>query len=185
MKRALILAAVLTFSLAVFAQEGTPLQVFGGYQHMSNYSVGQSGWIASANYDFNNWLGAEGDLSGAYGTQNLGAIGNILPNVPSSIHSRLHMFVFGPRATYRPESRDKWNAFGHLLFGWAHTNVSSAGVGDADSAFAWGIGGGARYFFTDHVGGQAQLDEMRTKFFNKGDWHPRIALGIVYRFGTK
>lgn len=185
MKRAIFLAAVLTFSLAMFGQEGAPLQIFGGYQHMSNYSIGQSGWIASANYDLNNWLGIEGDVSGAYGTQDLGTIASILPNVPDKIHSRLHMFNFGPRATYRPESSDKWNAFGHLLFGWAHTNVSSAGADEGDSAFAWGIGAGAKYFFTDHVGGQVQFDEMRTSFFSHGDWHPRVGLGLVYRFGTK
>jgi hypothetical protein len=185
MKRAIFLAAVLTCSLAMFGQEGMPLQIFGGYQHMSNYSVGQSGWIATANYDFSHWLGLEGDLSGAYGTQNLGTVAVILPNVPNGIHSRLHMFTAGPRVTYRPASSDKWNAFGHLLFGYAHTNVSASGTGQSASSFAWGLGGGAKYFFTQHIGGQAQFDEMRTNFFSHGDWHPRIALGVVYRFGTK
>ena len=185
MKRALLLTAVLLGSLTLLAQtEGPPIDIYGAYSHVSNFDVGQSGWLASANYDVNHWLGIEGDLSGAYGHKNLGTVAVLLPGIPSKINSRMHSFNAGPRITYRPTDA-KWNGFGHLLFGVSHTNVSATGVSDADTSFSWLLGAGGTYYFADHLGARAQLDLLRTNFFSKGDWHPRIGLGVVYRFGSK
>ncbi len=96
----------------------------------------------------------------------------------------MHSFDVGPRITYRLSS-GRIGAFGHLLFGFSHTNVNATGASDSDSSFSWVLGGGANYFFTQHFGGRAQLDLLRTNFFNQGASHPRIALGLLYRFGTK
>jgi opacity protein-like surface antigen len=165
------------------AQTESPHRVdlFGGYSHTGNYNIGQSGWIASANYNLSSFLGVEADLSGNYGSQDLGGAAAILPNVPNSLNSRMHSFNVGPSGTYRSES-GKYDAFGHLLFGTSHTNVSAAGVGDGSTSFSWVLGGGADYNFTRTWAARAQLDLLRTNFFSRGGSHGRIALGVVYRF---
>jgi hypothetical protein len=188
MRRSLLVTiAVLTFSSAwLFAQssEVPPIDIFGAYSHSSNFGVGQSGWLASANYNIVPNLGVEADLSGGYGSKDLGTIAVILPGVPNTLHSRMHSFNLGPRFTFRPSSNNNADAFGHLLFGFSHTNVSATGTADSDTSYSWILGGGGDYFFTDHFGGRAQIDLLRTNFFNHGDNHARVALGVVYRFGT-
>ena len=188
MRRSLLMViAVLSFGSAfVVAQsdEVPPLDIFGAYSHSSNFSVGQSGWLGSANYNVVPNLGIEADVSGGYGTRDLGAIASILPGVPEKVHSRMHSFNVGPRFTFRPSSTNNADAFGHLLFGFSHTNVSASTANDSDTSYSWVLGGGGDYFFTDHLGGRAQIDLLRTNFFNHGDNHARVSLGVVYRFGT-
>ena len=183
--RILGVCAVLLLSGALaFAQTDNPrLDLFGGYSHVGNYNIGLSGWTASATWHLSNMFGIEGDLSGGYGSSNLGGAGAILPNVPNSIGSRIHNFNFGPIGIYHPAETDKYDAFGHLLFGFSHTNVNAAGIGEGDTAFSWVLGGGADYNFTPTWAARAQLDLLHTKFFNDGQNHGRISLGIVYRLG--
>jgi len=169
--------------LPLLAQSETPrFDIFGGYSHVGNYNIGLNGWIASGNLNFNRWFGIEGDVSGHYGSQTLGPAVIILPGVPNKINSRMHNFDFGPSLTYRSS---KYNAFGHLLFGASHTNVSAAGFGQGDTAFSWVLGGGADYNLTQKWAARFQLDLLRTDFFNHGDSHGRVSLGIVYRLGER
>lgn len=170
-------------TLPLLAQDETPrVDIFGAYSHANNFNVGMSGWLASGNLNLNRWLGVEGDINGEYGTQDIGAIGVLLPGVPTKIHSRMHSFNFGPSATYRSEQYD---AFGHLLFGVSHTNLNAAGTSQGDSSFSWVLGGGGDYNFTPTWAGRFQLDLLRTNFFNRGANHARIAVGIVYRLGSQ
>jgi len=180
----LICFAVLIPAASAQTSEPPPIDVFGSYMHTSNFDVGQSGWLASANYDFARWLGAEGDVSGSYGHRDLGTIAVILPGVPNRINSRMHSFLLGPRATFR-NPNGKVSGFGHLLFGVSHTNVSATGSSEGDTSFSWVLGAGGDYYFTPHIGGRLQLDWLRTNFFDRGDNHARVALGVVYRFGTR
>lgn len=189
MKRALVLySAVLSIcllTLPLAAQtEQPPVDIFGAYSHTSNFDVGQSGWLASANYDLSHWLGIEGDVSGAYGHKDLGTIAAILPGVPNRVNSRMHSFNFGPRITYRAES-GKFNGFGHLLFGVGHTNISATGADESDTAFSWVLGGGGDYNLLPRVAARLQLDLLHTNFFNRGDNHPRVSIGLVYRLGSR
>jgi len=176
-------ASLCLLALPLCAQTEAPHRVdlFGGYSHTGNYNIGQSGWIASANYNISGPLGVEADVSGNYGTQDLGGAAVILPNVPNSLHSRMHSFNVGPSGTYRAPS-GKYNAFGHLLFGTSHTNVSAAGVGDGSTSFSWILGVGGDYNFTRQWAARAQLDFLRTNFFSRGGNHGRVAFGLVYRF---
>lgn len=185
---ALIVATILT--AAASAQVGTTIQnrlndprldIFGGYSHVGNYGVGLNGWIASADWHLFRYIGLEGDINGDYGSKGLQAA-SILPNLPSSIGGRMHNFNFGPQGTYRAPS-GKYNAFGHLLFGFSHTNVNSAGIGEGSTSFSWVLGGGADYNLSRTWAARAQLDLLHTNFFNSGQNHGRIALGVVYRFG--
>jgi opacity protein-like surface antigen len=155
--------------------------VFGGYSHVGNYGIGESGWIASLHYNFSDWVGAEADVSGNYGAQNFGAASIILPGVPGSVHDRMHSFDFGPRVTYRSDSED-YNIFGHALFGFSHTNLSSSGVSESSTSFSWVLGGGADYNLSDTWAARAQIDFLRTNFFDSASNHGRVAIGLVYRF---
>ena len=187
MKRAIVfmaLSALFLFSFPALAQtEQPPIDIFGAYSHVSNFDVGQSGWLASANYDVNDWFGLEGDLSGNYGQKEF-AVATLLPGVPEKINSRMHSFNAGPRITWR-ESSGRINAFGHVLFGFSHTNVNAAGAGDSDTSFSWALGGAGDYYFVPKFGARLQLDLLRTNFFSKGDTHPRVAIGLVYRLGNR
>jgi len=181
--RAAIVAAILLFSTSAFAQVENPrLDLFAGYSHRGNYNIGLNGWLASANWHLYKWFGLEGDLSGGYGSSDLGGAGAILPNVPNRINSRMHSFDFGPSGTYHPSSR-KYDAFGHLLFGVSHTNVNAAGAGEGDTSFSWVLGGGADYNIANAWAGRVQIDLLHTNFFQSGQNHGRVSLGLVYRFG--
>jgi opacity protein-like surface antigen len=190
MKARLLPAIVVLFlmtSSSAFAQTGSdeqpPFDMYFGYSHSSNFSTGLNGWIVAANYNLNNsWLGVEGEISGHYGSQNLGALPILLPGAPTSVDNSLHNFDFGPRVTWRAPDQPI-NAFGHLLFGASHAKVSAAGVSQSDTAFSWVLGGGADYNFNARWAGRAQLDLLHTNFFSNGESHPRISLGLVYRLG--
>lgn len=178
-----MLTGVLLLGAPLWAQNETPrVDLYGGYSHASNFGVGMSGWIATVNYDVNRWLGIEGDFNGEYGSQSLGAAAIILPTVPNSIRSRMHSFNFGPSATYRA---GKYDAFGHLLFGFSHTNLNAAGASEGDTSFSWILGGGADYNFTPTWAARGQLDLLRTNFFSRGANHARLSFGVVYRLGTQ
>ena len=182
-RKFILTVAVCVLSLPALAQIENPrIDVFGGYSHVGNYNIGLNGWLATANLHLFRWVGVEGDVSGNYGTQNLGQAALILPNIPNSIGNRMHSFDFGPSGTWRAPS-GKYNAFGHLLFGFSHTNVNAAGIGRGDTSFSWVLGGGADYNFRPNWAVRAQLDLLHTNFFSMGGNHGRIGLGLVYRFG--
>lgn len=187
--RLLFLLVLLSFviSVSAFAQTGSdeiqPLDFFAGYSHSSNFDTGLNGWIVAANYNVNDsWLGVEGEISGHYGSQNLSALPILLPGAPASVDNSLHNFDFGPRVTWRSPDQPIF-AFGHVLFGASHAKVSAAGVSQSDTAFSWVLGGGADYNFNANWGARAQLDLLHTDFFSKGESHPRISLGLLYRLG--
>jgi opacity protein-like surface antigen len=187
--RLLFLPVLLSFfiSVSAFAQTGSddiqPFDFFAGYSHSSKFDTGLNGWILAANYNVNDsWLGVEGEISGHYGSQNLSALPILLPGAPSSVDNSLHSFDFGPRVTWRSPDQPFF-AFGHVLFGASHANVSAAGVSQSDTAFSWVLGGGADYNFNANWGARAQLDLLHTDFFSKGESHPRISLGLLYRVG--
>ena len=175
--------ALCLLAFPLMAQTENPvIDIFGGFTHVGNYGVGLKGWMGSANWHVYRWLGVEGDVSGDYGSKGLGSVAMLLPNVPNSIGSRMHSFDFGPSGTYHSPG-GKYNGFGHLLFGFSHTNVNAAGVGEGDTAFSWVLGGGADYNITPVWAARFQLDLLHTDFFNSGQNHGRVGLGVVYRFG--
>jgi Outer membrane protein beta-barrel domain len=184
MMRKIVFTSLFTvLSLPLLAQTENPrFDLYGGYSHVGNYGIGLSGWIASANWRLFHGVGLEGDINGEYGSQNLGAAAHLLPNVPNTIGSRMHNFNFGPNYTYRSSSQ-KLDVFGHLLFGFSHTNVNAADVGQGDTAFSWVLGAGGDYNLTTKWGARVQLDLLHTDFFNSSQNHGRISLGLVYHFG--
>ncbi len=182
MNRTITLAILLaSFAVPCLAQIENPnIDLFGSYSHVGNYGIGLHGWTGAATWHLYRWLGLEGDLSGDYGRISLGQAATVLPNVPHSIGSTIYSFDVGPVGTYHPEDAN-YDAFGHLLFGFSHTNVNAANAGQGDTSFSWILGGGADYNFTSSWAGRAQLDLLRTDFFSRGQNHGRISIGLVYR----
>jgi opacity protein-like surface antigen len=189
--RARLLSALILFALATTfsasAQTGAddpqPFDFFAGYSRSSNFDTGLNGWIVAANYNINNsWLGIEGEISGHYASQNLGALPILIPGAPGSVDNSLHNFDFGPRGTWRSPDYPI-AAFGHLLFGGSHAKISAAGVSDSDTSFSWVLGGGADYNFNANWGARAQLDLLHTNFFSNGESHPRFSIGLLFRTG--
>ena len=175
-------------SLSASAQTGSdeqpPIDLFAGYSHTSNFDTGLNGWIVAGNYNLSNsWLGIEGEISGHYGSQNLSALPIIIPGAPASVTNSEYNYDFGPRITWRAPDQPV-NVFGHLLFGGSHAKISASGIDQTDGSFSWILGGGADYNFSANWAGRAQLDLLHTSFFDDGKFHPRISLGLVYRFGT-
>lgn len=188
--KSLLFAVVLLYGcMSALAQQNPPqptqedpprFDIFGGYSHVGNFDIGLNGWIASANFNLNRWLGIEADVSGHYGSESLGAAALVLPGVPTEVNSHMHNFNVGPSATYR---RERYNAFGHFLLGVSNTNVNAASADEGDTSFSWALGGGADYNFTPSWAARFQVDLLRTNFFDRGDSHGRIAVGLVYRLG--
>lgn len=67
--------------------------------------------------------------------------------------------------------------------GVSHTNVNAAGVGEGNTSFSWVLGGEADYNIAKAWAGCVQLDLLHTNFFQSGQNHGRLSLGVVYRFG--
>lgn len=177
-----ILSSILSIP-ALAQQDQPPIDVFAGFSHSSNFDTGLNGWIVSGNYDFSEYLGLEGDISGHYGSHGLGGLPIILPGVPSNVNTSMYSYNFGPRFTWRSPEQP-FNVFGHVLFGGAHASVSASGVPSvSDSSYSWVLGGGADYNFNTNWAGRAQLDYLHTNFFSNGEGHPRFSIGLVYRFG--
>ena len=179
---------ILCASVASFCQTGSdeqpPFDIFAGYSHTSDFSTGLNGWILAGNYQFGqSWLGVEGEISGHYGSQNIGALPIILPGAPVSVDNSMYNYDFGPRVTWRAPDQP-FNVFGHLLFGGSHTKISAAGISQTDGAFSWVLGGGADYNFSANWAARGQLDLLHTDFFSNGASHPRFSIGLVYRLGS-
>ena len=176
---------VMICALPVFAQSDQSIDVFAGYSYASNFDTSLNGWIVSGNYNFpDSWLGLEGEISGHYGTNHLGISGLPLPIPSTALHTSLHNYDFGPRVTFRNPD-DKFDAFGHFLLGASHARADANGVADSDTSFSWVLGGGGDYNINERWAGRAQLDLLRTDFFSNGQSHPRLSVGIVYRFGSR
>lgn len=183
-----VLSVLLLSSLPSLAQTGSddqpPFDVFAGFSHSSNFGTGLNGWILAGNYSLNNsWLGVEGEISGHYGSEDLSALPILIPGAPSSVDNSLHNFDFGPRITWRAPDQP-FNAFGHVLFGASHANISASGISTSDTAFSWVLGGGGDYNFNANWAARAQLDLLHTNFFSNGESHSRFSIGLVYRLGT-
>ena len=85
---------------------------------------------------------------------------------------------------------EKWNLFGRVLLGGAHTG----GTGQTpDISFAGGLGGGVEYQWRPRISFQAYGDDIASSFslINNSPelgysphrlWNPRAGINVAYRF---
>lgn len=175
-----VLVASIAFSLLATAQDYNKADVFGGFQYTSfdTFNIQRSnmmGWDAQVTDYISKPLGITADVSGSYGSPNVGGFTTPLHN---------YSFLFGP--TFRAPLH-KATPFVHALFGFGH--ISHSGGSYSSSAFAYELGGGldiavAKSFSYRVV----QADYYLTRFSdptNSGNGrqdHFRFATGVVFKF---
>jgi outer membrane protein with beta-barrel domain len=187
----LIVALTLALPVIAQAQEGSRVEVFGGYSYMrledSNID-GQdrdlNGYnISGAITIFKKSIALKGDVSGHFG--------DLLTNVTPRTDLGQTLFLFGPQ--FRLRNKSLIQPFAHALFGVARVKLENDAVpGDiTDTGFAFALGGGVD---VKGLGSKVavrliQADYVRTKLdlLNSGDSTSssnfRISTGIVLRFG--
>ncbi len=159
-RKSVLLSFVVVFvfgALATAQQAGRGNNEFYfGYAHLT---ANKNGWNASAAHNFGERFGLEGDLGGYY-----------------QKGFDVHSFLAGPKYTFDVNSY-KFTPWAHFLLGAAHTNLYSG-----DTGFAFALGGGVDWNWTDNWAGRVKLDLFHDNFFSEGDSHFRPGLGITYRW---
>ena len=89
-----------------------------------------NGGSASFAYNFNRRWGLVGDFGGYHAGDYSG----------QSIDANTESFLFGPRLSYRNDSR--WTPFAQILLGGAHGHASASSVSGSSNTFAMTAGGG-------------------------------------------
>lgn len=159
------------------------VEFFGGYSY-TGYSVydlysgpwerfGYNGWEAAAAVKLVPHLGAEFDFGGGYGS-------------PYGHTSSLRTYMGGPRVS---ADFGKASVYGHILFGGL--TLTDQGYSSSTTSFATALGGGADFWFTQHLGARLiQADYIRNTnsaatqglATSGGANHFRISTGVVFRF---
>jgi hypothetical protein len=105
MKLIAVLFCVFAMSSGVLCQTDSKIEIFGGYSYLRANdpleSVDFNGWNASANYNFNRWLGLKADFSGHY---------------RPALDVNRHAFLFGPSFRLSPPD-SRISLFSHALVG--------------------------------------------------------------------
>ncbi len=173
MRKVLTLAALLlSFALAVAAQEIPQAEVFGGYSYMrvnpgqGAPAINSNGWNASAVGNINRWLGVKADFTGQYG--NIVGVGGSMYN-----------FMFGPQISI---PTGNFKPFVEGLVGGSH----AGGSGISDTGLGYAFGGGLDYNVKPHVSVRlAELDYVGTQLFGGTQHNFRLSTGVVFRLGSK
>lgn len=175
--------AVFCFS-SLSAQETPKAEIFAGYSYLNfgtesiSDRLNLNGWVASAAFNLNRWVGVEADFSGHYKGDCWGAPGVTCKHLS---------FMGGPRFTYR---QGRITAFAHGLFGGDNGSLSYSGVSTSDTPFALAAGGGMDIALTKHISIRAvQVDYVMTRHFSSYDEphqnNIRASAGIVFTVGGR
>ncbi|HEX5424064.1 MAG TPA: hypothetical protein VFW94_10980 [Candidatus Acidoferrales bacterium] len=126
----------------------------------------ENGFTLSGAYYPREWVGADLELTGAFGNQNDEA-------------SQLFFFGAGPRLRW-PAS-DMIQLWVHGLIGDAHfTPKTPYG---SESAFAYKGGGGIDLAFRhSRIAYRIAADVVGTRFFGTYQYSPQVSAGIVFKF---
>jgi hypothetical protein len=176
--RKLIAFVLLLSPIAGLAQIPTKGNLFGGYSYGSadlsfNGRTNLNGWNGSLEGEVLPWVGIVADFSGLYGSQNV----PVVP--PISVNTRVHSFLFGPRASM---AIGKFTPFAHALFGASHINESALGFSGSGTSFATAWGGGIDYRLIHGIGWRVQADMLQTRFFSNTQNNFRLSTGVVLHF---
>lgn len=206
----IVLAVVLLFGTAAFAQEYPKIEIPVGYSFMrfnpenSNIVSGFSlnGGGGGIDYNFNHFFGIEGEFEG-YGSLSKTFIFPATSGSPCpagctvTANSNLFTYNVGPVLKYRAQH---FEPFVETLFGGAHSNVyanlvkacsTACGTSSSPSnnAFDFIIGGGIDIPLTRAIAIRpAQFDFVLTRFgngFTNGNQNQsnfRFQAGVVIRF---
>jgi opacity protein-like surface antigen len=169
--RNLLIAGILIFFGAgsACAQTTPKAEFFAGYEyeHLNPGGRGCHGFDVNLAYNVKDWVGAVGDFGFCRET-----------GLPSGISAHDFNYMFGPRVTYRNNS--KLQPFGQVLFGGQHEGTNSLGTANS---FALTLGGGVDYKYNDRFSIRVIQAEYLWNHFGGTGWNnARITAGLVYTF---
>lgn len=177
MKKLLWVAlACALFALPSHAQTTPAADASVGYSFLRLTGSGGAnlnGVSGSISYNANPWFGLAGDLGVYHGS-------------PSGVGFTATTYTFGPRFTYRSES--KVTPFVQALFGGSHLSANFGGFGTASSnPFAFSIGGGADLPLggSDRVGLRPQFDYIGFRSNGSTANSVRISVALVFHLGER
>jgi outer membrane immunogenic protein len=176
MKKLLWVAlACALFALPSHAQTTPAADASVGYSFLRLTGTGGfnlNGVSGSISYNANDWFGLVGDLGVYHGS-------------PSGVGFTATTYTFGPRFTYRNES--KVMPFFQALFGGSHFSAGYGGVSATSNPFAYSIGGGADLPISsnDRVGLRPQFDYIGFRSNGNTSNSVRISVALVFHLGQR
>lgn len=132
----------------------------------SAFNANAIGVKTSVAYFLNEWLGVEGNVTGAFSPSTIG--GN---------HVKVLIYGGGPKIAWRQK---RWEPWLHGIFGGAHEQPQTA-AGSRNS-YAIEAGGGADYRWNPHLSFRAEGNYIRTGFFGQSQNNFELAGGAVLHF---
>jgi len=180
MKQILLIASLaLLLPLAGWAQDSPKADIFGGYSYFRADANGEKldmhGATAAFTYNFSNWFGVTGDVSGHVGSPFFGDVQN-------------YLFMMGPRVSLRKYS--SFTPFVHALVGAAYNRSSLSVAGtkftNTDTTLAVAPGAGLDIKLGSSLSVRPfQADYVLTRFATATQNNFRLSTGIVVRLGNR
>jgi outer membrane protein with beta-barrel domain len=182
-----LLLVVISIATLAFAQSDSKVHVYAGYSFLSNdfhitRSIGEAsyfsngranlnGWNVSGEVKVFHWVGLVADFNGSYGSVPI--VGIAFSNLPSTIGTHLHTYLFGPRIS---TDLGRFRPFAEALAGAATQSLKSDFDSVQDTRLATAFGGGVDYYFTRRFGWRLEADYLRVKQFkdDQGSVHFRF-----------
>lgn len=126
---------------------------------------------------------------------NTNRVGDFAFTTVGAIAAKSHQqdFLIGPRVFFSSFSIDRRNRilpFGEAQFGVTHLHQQiqegvAVPASNSDTAFSWLLGGGVDYPINDHLMARGELELLRTHLNANPASHARIAISMVYSFGSR
>lgn len=133
----------------------------------SRFNANAIGIEASVAYFLNNWLGVEGNITGAWAG----------PPAGFNTDAKVLLYGGGPKVAWRQK---RWEPWLHAIFGGAHLQPQTAN--QSRNSYSVMAGGGADYRWNPHLSFRAEGDYLRTGFFGQSQNSFRLAGGAVLHF---
>lgn len=131
------------------------------------FNANAVGIEASVAYFLNNWLGVEGNLTGAFAG----------PPGVFNTDAKVLLYGGGPKVAWRQK---RWEPWVHGIFGGAHEQPQVAG--QSRNSYSLMAGGGADYRWNPHLSFRAEGDYVHTAFFGQSQNNFKLAGGAVLHF---
>lgn len=170
MRNFISLIALALFVAAPAMAQGTISKgdFFVGYQymHLNPGGRGCHGIDLNGTYNVTDWIGGVGDFGYCKET-----------GLPSGVGGHDFNYLFGPRITYRNDS--KLEPYGQFLLGGQNESIGGASA----NSFAFTLGGGINYKYNDRFSIRMIQAEYLWNHFGGTGWNnARITAGLVYSF---
>jgi opacity protein-like surface antigen len=172
-KLAFLTLLIAAASMACMAQQTPAADVSAGYSYFhigGSGSTNQNGASGSFAYNLNQSIGAVADFGGYHSS-------------PGDVGLTTYTYMFGPRFSYRADSR--FTPFAQILLGGAHETVSAFGTAGGTNAFAYSFGAGVDFPLTDRLAFRPQVDYVALRSSGSTTSCARISAAIVFHFGER